>query len=574
MATITQTQHRSYNIEELLQIYNPAKGRWSCVGYAPSQHRRCQNPIAVHNRTTANALLQTVSHGTNTALQIRHALLQIAKCLLCRHYHQSQAYTVAAEWYAIMIDNVPVPPITPVVPSAVPQYNTYHDVIAGPGAQSDPVTDPGATLDAATALIPRDFVVQFYELAASHDRLHREISELRQQCNEETRAQSGNLHGPAATPVTPSIVYPITIDTQVPTPNAEPDLDAAPDPAFDPVPAPAVSPLSDAVQNPIPDCVPDRIPNSTLPTYVPSMSIGAAVTENNAPEEAQQDDHETRDGNDNQRPELQAVENTFTSEPISIQPSRSTVRNARAPFIAAIEAQERLRREAEAETTRLREESEAQQRREEEIEERRRREAESAERQRFERERSLREAEELECAERQRAEQRRIEREQAQAESETRHLLLQRVARREQQSPVSSRSTSEERSRMLGDEDQDDWTQSWSRYEQDWENMSRIDTFGLDEDVRDSLPWPVRSGHWHDVDTAAVRCFFDNAPHTEPEDRHRIRFLQLLRLQIWRWHENRVRRLFPTIAGDAEAAQLITVVIQTVNAMMEEIRSY
>ena len=426
MATITQTRHQLYNIEELLQIHNPAKGRWSCVGYAPSKHRRCQNPIALHNRTAASALLRTLSlsHGTSTGLQIRHTLLEIAGYLLCRHYHhQDQASLVAAEWYTIIAANSPVlspsgPPITPVIHFGVPQDNTAHILSADPGFPSAPITD-----------------------------------------------------------------------------------------------------------------------------------------------------HGSNGGEDSQHSEPQAAGDTLASHPVPIQPSRSTIRSARAPFIAAIEAQERLRRAAEAEIARLQQESEAEQRRGEREEEGRRlREAERAEYERLERERIRREAEER--AERQRAEQRRIEREQAQAESRARQILLQRMARREQQNPASPRSVSEERS-----QDQREWAASWSRYERDWENMSRIDTSGLDEDVRDSLPWPVRSGHWQDVNVAAVRCFFDNAPHTVPRCQPQIRSLQLLRLQVWRWHEDRLRHLFLAIADNPEVARLTTMVMQTINAMMDEIRS-
>jgi hypothetical protein len=562
MATITQLQHQTYNIEELLEVYNLAKGRWSCVGYAPSKHRRCQNPIAVHNRTAASALLQTISHGTCTELQIRHTLSQIAGCLLCRRDHQSQVSTVAAQWYTVIAANMPVvspsgPQITPDTPPGIPQHNTVHIPIASPGPRFVPATVPGAMPDAA-ATIPQDFIAQISELAARVNDLSRRIdagaiqdnvSEERPEISEETHVRSRSIHGPMTLPVLPSTVHPNAVDIQPPIAGTEPRIDAAPDLA----PSPPTHPTPETVQSPTLERVPDQGSTPMIAADVPSVTNYAPVTNITDLEDTQQDGRGSSGVDEHQHPEPQVAEDTLASDRAPVQPSRSAVRNARAPFIAAIEAQERLRREAEAEIARARQEREAQRRREEAEEQRRREEAERAERL---------------SIERQQAEQGRVEREQAQAESRARQSLLQRIARREQQTPVSSRSVSEERSR-----DQHDWAESWSRYERDWEHMSQIDTSGLDEVVRDSLPWPVRSGRWQDVNDAAVRCFLDNAPRGEPENQFRIRSLQLLQLQIWRWHDDRVRRLFPAIADDAVAAQLTTVVMQTINAMIEEIRS-
>jgi hypothetical protein len=100
--------------------------------------------------------------------------------------------------------------------------------------------------------------------------------------------------------------------------------------------------------------------------------------------------------------------------------------------------------------------------------------------------------------------------------------------------------------------------------------MSRINTFELDEEIKESVPWPVRSGQWQDVSPANVRRFFRNAPPGQSSDSSQFR--SLLRQQMWRWHEDRIQRSFPRIADNAEALALAVVVMQVLNAMVEDIR--
>jgi hypothetical protein len=124
--------------------------------------------------------------------------------------------------------------------------------------------------------------------------------------------------------------------------------------------------------------------------------------------------------------------------------------------------------------------------------------------------------------------------------------------------------------RESAEQDQSQWDEAWATYERDWKNMSRVSTFELDEEVKASVPWPVRSGRWQDVSSGNVRCFFRNAPSGGSSDPAQSR--SILRQQMWRWHEDRIRRSFPRIADDAEALELAVVVMQIINAMLEDIQ--
>ena len=84
---------------EVLEILNPDKyDSPTCVGYAPSKGRRCQNPIAQANRICAERLLDEYSTKPPDASTIHDALYQVAQSLLCKRYHRSQVEGVVKGW--------------------------------------------------------------------------------------------------------------------------------------------------------------------------------------------------------------------------------------------------------------------------------------------------------------------------------------------------------------------------------------------------------------------------------------------------------------------------------------------
>jgi hypothetical protein len=134
---------------------------------------------------------------------------------------------------------------------------------------------------------------------------------------------------------------------------------------------------------------------------------------------------------------------------------------------------------------------------------------------------------------------------------------------------AAARQRREQEARERAEQEQRKWQQSWETYERDWANMSRIDTSEVDEDVKDSVPWPVQSGKWQDVNPANVKKFIQHAPDGVFDNCRRFR--SLLRRQAMRWHEDKIRHFFPRIAGDQETFQLTIVVMQTINAMVDDL---
>lgn len=95
----------SYNVADwdatqLLQIINPDNLSFCCVGYAPSQHRRCRNPIAQHNRAAAMCLLESLPSIASDLAALRQKLSYLAGLALCRSFHQNQVADMVQQWYA------------------------------------------------------------------------------------------------------------------------------------------------------------------------------------------------------------------------------------------------------------------------------------------------------------------------------------------------------------------------------------------------------------------------------------------------------------------------------------------
>ena len=93
-------QIESMTLFDLLEVINPDRGHCTCVGQAPSKGRRCQNPIAQHNRQSAFTLIDCLEQDYLDKNPKKKALQEIASLLLCVRYHRDQAEQVARKWHS------------------------------------------------------------------------------------------------------------------------------------------------------------------------------------------------------------------------------------------------------------------------------------------------------------------------------------------------------------------------------------------------------------------------------------------------------------------------------------------
>jgi hypothetical protein len=87
-----------WDAKTVLSIVNLARGTITCVGYAPSRGRRCQNPISEANRTAIIAVLNDLATEYPSTRRMRADLWKIAEMGLCKRNHQNQVDNVVEKW--------------------------------------------------------------------------------------------------------------------------------------------------------------------------------------------------------------------------------------------------------------------------------------------------------------------------------------------------------------------------------------------------------------------------------------------------------------------------------------------
>lgn len=96
--TVSTEKVKLWNPFETLDIINPDRHCITCVGYAPSQGRRCRNPIQATNRDLITRTLNEVACLPPDSPEVISRLRAIAEPALCIRYHQNQATQVVMDW--------------------------------------------------------------------------------------------------------------------------------------------------------------------------------------------------------------------------------------------------------------------------------------------------------------------------------------------------------------------------------------------------------------------------------------------------------------------------------------------
>lgn len=91
---------------ETLQLVNPDRDKITCVGFAPSQGRRCRNPIAGHNISAAMQILNQFSLQVPDTEAMKPQLLEVASRLLCVRFHRNQREEVVRDAWIPSLEKI------------------------------------------------------------------------------------------------------------------------------------------------------------------------------------------------------------------------------------------------------------------------------------------------------------------------------------------------------------------------------------------------------------------------------------------------------------------------------------
>ena len=95
-----------WDAKALLNIINPAKGTFTCVGDAPSCGRRCRNPIAYDNRAAARRILRKLPQISHNGVVLERRLHELAELSLCLTHRKDQVSTMVGQWYQTIMKEV------------------------------------------------------------------------------------------------------------------------------------------------------------------------------------------------------------------------------------------------------------------------------------------------------------------------------------------------------------------------------------------------------------------------------------------------------------------------------------
>src|SRR6266498_2191778 len=85
------------SLSEIIDV-DPSASDFTCVGYAPSQRRRCHNPIHRDNRSAAESILAEGDEELQQGGFLEDFLMELAPRVLCKRWHQGQVNTIVSGW--------------------------------------------------------------------------------------------------------------------------------------------------------------------------------------------------------------------------------------------------------------------------------------------------------------------------------------------------------------------------------------------------------------------------------------------------------------------------------------------
>ena len=141
------------------------------------------------------------------------------------------------------------------------------------------------------------------------------------------------------------------------------------------------------------------------------------------------------------------------------------------------------------------------------------------------------------------------------AENAASNERIRQIARERAEKTAREEREKEER-------EQAEWNESWVRYQRKWTTF-KVSTV-RDIDLRDAIPWPVRSGLLRDVGCSNVTEFLEKSLPKGPER------VKLLRKECQKWHPDSVfrwpRAAEMTVACDMSVDMICQVVTDMLNS--------
>jgi hypothetical protein len=203
-------------------------------------------------------------------------------------------------------------------------------------------------------------------------------------------------------------------------------------------------------------------------------------------------------------------------------------------------------------------------------EEKRRMEKERLEEERLEEERLEEKRLERERLERKRKEEERLRKERLEKERDDTNRRKQEQAahnERIRQRAQKRREDQEREKREAELREQEEFDQAWSKYQSLWTafKASSSNTTSVEGNIREAIPWPVKSGSHRDVNASNVRDFLQRAVAKEGNNSSRI-----LRKECQKWHPDKMDRLLRGVKLTDVDRMMIEMICRVVTELLNK----
>ncbi|KAI0127416.1 hypothetical protein BJ170DRAFT_683259 [Xylariales sp. AK1849] len=168
-----------------------------------------------------------------------------------------------------------------------------------------------------------------------------------------------------------------------------------------------------------------------------------------------------------------------------------------------------------------------------------------------------------------RKDEERKQKEQDDREEEIRHKAEQVRQERDMRAERRrlAKEQQEKKARDRAAKEADAWTHSWKNYTEAWDEIKTIKSNKFAD--TQSIPWPVKSGLFFDVDVASIRLFFKKAPPKNLADTGESWF-KFINSENKRWHTDKMMQQFGADVVNGECKEAFDTIARTVIQLRQE----
>ncbi|RFU23677.1 hypothetical protein B7463_g12662, partial [Scytalidium lignicola] len=170
-----------------------------------------------------------------------------------------------------------------------------------------------------------------------------------------------------------------------------------------------------------------------------------------------------------------------------------------------------------------------------------------------------------------RREQQQKEKEQKAREEAERKAKQEKEHKEKEEKERKEREEQERKEKAKRQPSEKNWEESWAEYQSRWATFKDKTSTTSTSNIRDSIPWPVKSGHYKDVTRPEVLRFYQNSPELTGKPKEVV--VKFLLKECLNWHPDKGCALFkgePLSEADRNILTMIAAVLNHLTARFFE----